>query len=144
MTSRMRFTILYTGRTARLPRALSEVLESAGFSITRPRRQQVAQSSHRFEVELAVGAGGNQRRAARAQVGTRPATAQSLQGLRERVGRTQGEIARSISMTQPQLSRVEARRDHLTSTLRKYVRALGGRVEVVAVLQGKRIVLQGV
>jgi Helix-turn-helix domain len=68
----------------------------------------------------------------------------SLQALRESVGRTQGEIARRVSMTQPQLSRVEARRDHLTSTLRKYVRALGGKVEVVAVLKGRRLVIRDV
>jgi hypothetical protein len=47
-------------------------------------------------------------------------------------------------MTQPQLSRVEARRDHLTSTLRKYIRALGGRIEVVAIVKGTRIVLRNV
>jgi hypothetical protein len=68
----------------------------------------------------------------------------SLRALRESVGRTQGEIARRVSMSQPQLSRVEARRDHLTSTLRKYVRALGGKVEVVAVLKGRRLVLRDV
>ena len=68
----------------------------------------------------------------------------SLRALRETVGRTQGDIARRVSMTQSQLSRVEARRDHLTSTVRKYVRALGGRIEVAAVLKGQRIVLEGV
>jgi len=73
-----------------------------------------------------------------------PTLAMSLQALRERVGRTQGEVARRVSMTQPQLSRVEARRDHLTSTLRKYIRALGGRIEVVAIVKGTRIVLRNV
>ena len=72
------------------------------------------------------------------------ATALSLQALRERFGRTQGDVARRVSMTQSQLSRVEARRDHLTSTLRKFVRALGGQIEIVAVVKGTRIVLRDV
>jgi hypothetical protein len=44
-------------------------------------------------------------------------------------------------MTQPKLSRVEARSDHLISTLRRYVHALGGEIEVVAVVDGARIAL---
>jgi hypothetical protein len=70
--------------------------------------------------------------------------AMTLRGLRESVGRTQGEVARKVSMTQPQLSRVEARNDHLISTLRRYVHALGGEIEVVAVVNGARIALQKV
>ena len=80
----------------------------------------------------------------RPEVGPSPLLAMSLQALRERVGRTQGEVARRVSMTQSQLSRVEARHDHLTSTLRKYIRALGGRIEVVAIVKGTRIVLRNV
>jgi predicted transcriptional regulator len=72
------------------------------------------------------------------------AVAMTLRGLRESTGRTQGEVARKVSMTQPQLSRVEARQDHLISTLRRYVHALGGEVEVVAVVNGARITLQKV
>ena len=71
-------------------------------------------------------------------------TAMSLRELRESVGRTQRDIARQIEMTQPQLSRVEARSDHLTSTLRKYVGALGGRIEIVVHLKNTRVVLRGV
>jgi DNA-binding transcriptional regulator YiaG len=69
------------------------------------------------------------------------ARAMKLRALRESIGRTQGDVARRVSMTQPQLSRVEGRRDHLTSTLRKYVQALGGRIEVAAVVKGERIIL---
>jgi hypothetical protein len=68
----------------------------------------------------------------------------TLRGLRESVGRTQGEVARRVAMTQPQLSRVETRRDHLISTLRRYVQALGGSLEIVAVVKGARVVLQQV
>ena len=80
------------------------------------------------------------------KAGHKPANtaAMTLRGLRESVGRTQGEVARKVSMTQPQLSRVEARRDHLISTLRRYVHALGGEIEVVAVVNGARISLEKV
>jgi hypothetical protein len=65
----------------------------------------------------------------------------NLQQLREHVRKTQGDVARRAAVTQPQLSRIEGRRDHLVSTLRKYVRALGGEVRVVAEIGVERIVL---
>ena len=65
----------------------------------------------------------------------------NLQQLREYARKTQGDIARKAAVTQPQLSRIEARRDHLVSTLRKYVRALGGDICVIAELGAERIVL---
>ena len=68
----------------------------------------------------------------------------TLRALRASVGKIQGDVARKMSMTQPQLSRVEARRDHLISTVRKYVRALGGQIEVIAVVDGERVALQDV
>jgi len=68
----------------------------------------------------------------------------SLRTLRESVGKTQSEVARVASMTQPQLSRVEGRRDHLISTVRKYVEALGGDVDVIARVDGRSIVLRDV
>jgi predicted transcriptional regulator len=86
---------------------------------------------------------GTRRRAARASANG-DGTALSLRALRERFGRTQGDVAKRVSMTQSQLSRVEARRDHLTSTLRRFVRALGGQIEIVAVVKGARIPLRDV
>lgn len=68
----------------------------------------------------------------------------SLRTLRESLGKTQGEVARDAAMTQPQLSRVEKRRDHLLSTLRKYVRAMGGDVDVVARIDGLNVILRDV
>ncbi len=65
----------------------------------------------------------------------------NLQQLREHVRKTQGDVARRASVSQPQLSRIEGRRDHLVSTLRKYVRALGGDVVVVAEIGVERIEL---
>lgn len=68
----------------------------------------------------------------------------NLQELREHVRQTQGDVARRAAVSQPQLSRVEGRRDHLVSTIRKYVRALGGDVQVVAEIGPERIVLRDV
>lgn len=68
----------------------------------------------------------------------------SLRALREAARLTQGELARATEMSQPQLSRFESRRDHLVSTLRRYMRALGGDIEVVAVMDGRRVALDDV
>ena len=71
----------------------------------------------------------------------RSRSAMNLQQLREHVRKTQGDVARKAAVTQPQLSRIEGRRDHLVSTLRKYVRALGGDIRVVAQIGVEQIVL---
>jgi len=68
----------------------------------------------------------------------------SLRMLRESLGRTQDDVARDAAMTQPQLSRVERRQDHLLSTVRKYVRAMGGDVHVVARIDGRDVILRDV
>jgi transcriptional regulator with XRE-family HTH domain len=69
-----------------------------------------------------------------------------LRELREQAGKTQAEVADIAEMTQAELSKFERRDDHLLSTLRRYVNALGGELEVVAVFdnQRKRIALKGV
>lgn len=64
-----------------------------------------------------------------------------LRALREAVGLTQGELAQRVEITQSQLSRMERREDHRISTLRRYVEALGGSLEICAVVNGKRIKL---
>jgi predicted transcriptional regulator len=68
----------------------------------------------------------------------------NLRSLRESLGKTQDEIANLADVTQSQLSKIERREDHLISTLRRYVRALGGDIEVIAVVGEKRIALRGV
>jgi DNA-binding XRE family transcriptional regulator len=67
-----------------------------------------------------------------------------LRELRQQAGKTQAEVADIAEMTQAELSKIERRDDHLLSTLRRYVTALGGRLEVVAVFDDKRIALKGV
>jgi hypothetical protein len=172
--ARTRFKILYVGRRPAVPTRFLQMFESAGYLLAREkngarrhgrdgavqaivseglRPAELTRALHRagmaspklhvrvFTAEpigpLRSSAPSSKRQSARVN-------SISLQALRESVGRTQGDVARKVSMTQPQLSRVEARRDHLTSTLRKYVRALGGKVEVVAVMKGRRLVLQDV
>jgi predicted transcriptional regulator len=64
-----------------------------------------------------------------------------LRALREAVGLTQGELAERVEITQSQLSKMERREDHRVSTLRRYVEALGGNLEICAVINGKRVKL---
>jgi DNA-binding transcriptional regulator YiaG len=63
----------------------------------------------------------------------------TLKALREELRLTQVEVGKSASMTQSELSRLENRSDHLTSTLRRYIEALGGELEVTAVFGGRRV-----
>jgi DNA-binding XRE family transcriptional regulator len=62
-----------------------------------------------------------------------------LRALREAAGLTQEELAQRVAVTQSQLSKLERREDYRLSTLRRYVTALGGQLEIVAVVDGKRI-----
>ncbi len=70
--------------------------------------------------------------------------AMELRELRQEAGKTQAEVAEIAEMTQAELSKFERREDHLLSTLRRYVTALGGQLEVVAVFDNKRIAIKGV
>lgn len=65
----------------------------------------------------------------------------NLTTLRESLGVTQVEMAAAAAMTQSEVSKLEKRNDHLVSTLRRAVRALGGDLEVTAVIGDKRIKL---
>ena len=64
-----------------------------------------------------------------------------LRGLRELLGKTQQEIAVLLERSQSQVSETERREDVRLSTLRSYVEALGGELEVVANFGDKRIKL---
>lgn len=56
----------------------------------------------------------------------------TLRELRALVGKTQVEVAEAMGVAQPEVSRFEARTDSKLSTIERYVKALGGEVEVVA------------
>jgi len=64
-----------------------------------------------------------------------------LAGVRSAVGKTQVDVATAAEMDQATVSRLEQRDDALVSTLRRYVRALGGELEVAVVFPktGQRI-----
>ena len=62
-----------------------------------------------------------------------------LRELRKLVGVTQTELAARLKTTQGDVSQAERREDYRLSTLRRYVEALGGRIEVIADFGDKRI-----
>ena len=66
----------------------------------------------------------------------------TLKAMRQELELTQAEVGRSAEMTQSELSRLESRTDHLTSTLRRYVEALGGKLEISAVFGDRRVKLK--
>lgn len=56
----------------------------------------------------------------------------SLSELRQKQGKTQVEVAKSLGIQQPNVAQLEQRDDLYLSTLRKYVEVLGGRLELTA------------
>ncbi len=64
-----------------------------------------------------------------------------MRDLRAYARKTQIEAAALATMAQPELSRLERRDDYLLSTLRRYVEALGGKLEIAAVFGGRRVKL---
>jgi hypothetical protein len=70
----------------------------------------------------------------------------TIRAVREAVGKTQVDVAADSAMDQSDVSRLEGREDFeecLVSTLRRYVAALGGQLELVASFGDKRIILTG-
>jgi transcriptional regulator with XRE-family HTH domain len=69
---------------------------------------------------------------------------QTLRELRLALELTQQQVADKADMTQSELSRLESRSDHRISTLRRYVEALGGELEIAVVVGKQRIKLTDV
>lgn len=70
----------------------------------------------------------------------------TLRAVREAVGKTQMEIADASDIDQGDVSRLEAREsldECQVDTLRRYVAALGGELELVATFGDKKISLTG-
>jgi hypothetical protein len=70
----------------------------------------------------------------------------SLRSLRDASGRTQVEVANASRMDQADVSRLEGRADFedcQIATLRRYVEALGGSLEMTARFGDKRITVAG-
>ena len=71
----------------------------------------------------------------------------TLRTLRDAAGKTQIDVARESEMDQGDISRLETRADFddcQVVTLRRYVEALGGSLEIVARFGDKRIAIAGV
>ena len=62
-----------------------------------------------------------------------------LAEIRREVGLTQEELAASLGIKQPSLSRLESQDDMQVSTLHRLIRALGGELEIIAHLPGGAI-----
>lgn len=65
----------------------------------------------------------------------------TLGHLREQRGATQTEVAGALGTSQANVWRIEHEEDVYLSTLSRYVEALGGRLEVVAVFEDETIPL---
>ena len=71
----------------------------------------------------------------------------SMRTLREAAGKTQIDVAGASQINQADISRLESQEDfddYQVSTLRRYLAALGGQLEIVGAFGNKRIVLSGV
>jgi DNA-binding XRE family transcriptional regulator len=60
----------------------------------------------------------------------------ALRDVRKAMGKTQAAIAKQLGIKQENVARIEQRGDMLLSTLRSYVRALGGDVRLVVEVKG--------
>ena len=71
----------------------------------------------------------------------------TMRTLREAAGKTQIDVAVASQINQADVSRLEGREDfddYQVSTLRRYLEALGGRLEIVAAFGNKKIVISGI
>ena len=68
--------------------------------------------------------------------------AMDLRAIRELVGKTQEDVAADTDMTQSEVSRLERRQDVRLSTLKRFVEALGGELEIFAAFGDKRVRLR--
>ncbi|HSS69107.1 MAG TPA: helix-turn-helix domain-containing protein [Casimicrobiaceae bacterium] len=68
----------------------------------------------------------------RAKIEQRANELATLRDLRQAVERTQEEVAARLGVGQDTVSRIERRSDILLSTLRRYIEAMGGELQLVA------------
>jgi transcriptional regulator with XRE-family HTH domain len=68
----------------------------------------------------------------RAKIERRASELATLKDLRQAVERTQEDLAARLGVGQDTVSRIERRSDILLSTLRRYVEAMGGELQLIA------------
>ena len=68
----------------------------------------------------------------RARIERRAQELASLKDLRQAAEKTQTDLAQTLGVGQDTISRLEQRSDMLLSTLRRYVEAMGGKLELIA------------
>ena len=62
---------------------------------------------------------------------------ESLRQLRKVAGKAQADVAAALKIKQPSVSKIEKQADMYLSTLRSYVKAIGGELELVVWLPSK-------
>ena len=65
----------------------------------------------------------------------------ALQELRKALNLTQEQIAIIMQMNQAAVSKMENQSDIYVSTLRKFIRALGGEIKIVATFKDREVVI---
>ena len=65
----------------------------------------------------------------------------ALQDLRKALNLTQEQVAIIMKTNQAAASRMENQSDIYVSTLRKYIRALGGEIKIVATFKDREVVI---
>lgn len=68
----------------------------------------------------------------RAKIAARAGNLATLKDLRQAAEQTQQDLAAALGVGQDTISRLEKRSDMLLSTMRRYVEAMGGTLELVA------------
>ena len=68
----------------------------------------------------------------KSKITQRAAELATLRDLRLAASQTQAEMAQALGVRQDTISRLEQRSDMLLSTMRRYVEAMGGQLEIVA------------
>ena len=62
---------------------------------------------------------------------------EGLRDLRELAGKAQDEVASALNIRQPSVSKIEKQADMYLSTLRSYVEAIGGKLELTVKLPAR-------
>src|SRR5712691_6476817 len=65
---------------------------------------------------------------------------ESLRELRRAAGKAQADIAATLKIKQPSVSKIEKQTDMYLSTLRSYVEAIGGELDLVVRMPSRRAV----